>query len=259
MTSNNLVGAFKWTTQLNLSANRNKVLKLYNGEPIDDIGRGGNRVMEGEPVGVFYSYKWLGIDPSTGDCVYWDKNKDGQITTEDRTVVGNPHPKMIGGITNTFSYKGFDLSLLLQFSYGNDIFNGSRLYLESLQGGDNQVEDVIHRWKNPGDITWIPRATSDPVAAAANKRVSSRFIEDGSYLRIKNITLGYTLSKDLTEKLHLQSLCVYFTTQNLFTFTRYSGLDPEVNYLGDDNTVVGTDFFTYPQSRSFNFGLNLKF
>jgi TonB-dependent starch-binding outer membrane protein SusC len=259
LTTNNLVGAFKWTTQLNLSANRNKVLKLYNGEPIDDIGRGGNRVMEGQPVGIFYSYEWLGIDPSTGDCVYRDLNNDGQITTEDRSIVGNPHPKMIGGITNTFSYKGFDLSLLLQFSYGNDIFNGSRLYLESLQGGDAQVEDIINRWKKPGDITWIPRATSDPVAAAANKRVSSRFIEDGSYLRIKNITLGYTLGKSLTEKLHVQSLRVYFTTQNLFTFTRYSGLDPEVNYLGDDNTVVGTDFFTYPQSRSFNFGLNLKF
>jgi TonB-linked SusC/RagA family outer membrane protein len=259
LSTNNLVGKFKWSTQANLSANRNKMLKLYNGQPIDDIGRGGNRVMEGQPIGIFYSYEWLGIDPSTGDCVYTDLNHDGNITTEDRTIVGNPHPDFIGGITNTFNYKGFDLSIFLQFSYGNDIFNGSRLYLESLQGGDNQVADVIRRWHTPGDITDIPRATSDPVAAAANKRVSSRFIEDGSYLRIKNLTLGYTFSQKLISKLRLQSLRIYFTTQNLLTLTNYSGLDPEVNYLGDDNTVIGTDFFTYPQSRSFNFGLNLKF
>jgi TonB-linked SusC/RagA family outer membrane protein len=259
LTTNNLVGEFKWTTQLNFSANRNKVIKLYNGQPIDDIGRGGNRVMEGQPIGIFYSYKWLGIDPSTGDCVYADLNKDEQITTEDRTIVGNPHADFTGGITNNFSYKGIDLSVFLQFSYGNDIFNGSRLFLESLQGGDNQVADVTRRWQQPGDITNIPRATSDAVAAASNKRVSSRFIEDGSYLRIKNLTLGYTFSNNLIHKLHLSNLRVYFTSQNLFTFTNYSGLDPEVNYLGDDNTVIGTDFFTYPEARSFNFGVNLKF
>jgi len=259
LTTNNLVGEFKWTTQLNFSANRNKVIKLYNGQPIDDIGRGGNRVMEGQPIGIFYSYKWLGIDPSTGDCVYADLNKDEQITTEDRTIVGNPHADFTGGITNNFSYKGIDLSIFLQFSYGNDIFNGSRLFLESLQGGDNQVADVTRRWQQPGDITDIPRATSDAVAAASNKRVSSRFIEDGSYLRIKNLTLGYTFSNNLIHRLHLSNLRVYFTSQNLLTFTNYSGLDPEVNYLGDDNTVIGTDFFTYPEARSFNFGVNLKF
>jgi TonB-dependent starch-binding outer membrane protein SusC len=259
LTTNNLVGKFKWNTQMNFSVNRNKVLKLYNGQPIDDIGRGGNRVMEGQPIGIFYSFEWLGIDPSTGDCVYTDVKQDGKTTSEDRKVVGNPHPDFTGGITNTFNYLGFDLSIFLQFSYGNDIFNGSRLYLESLQGGDNQVEAVTRRWKKPGDITPIPRATSDAVAAAANKRVSSRFIEDGSYLRIKNLTLGYTFNKNIVDKLHLSSMRIYFTTQNLLTFTNYSGLDPEVNYLGDDNTVIGTDFFTYPQARSFNFGVNIKF
>jgi len=259
ITTKNLIGDFKWSTQINLSTNKNKVIKLYNGEPIDDIGRGGSRVMEGQPIGIFYSYEWLGIDPSTGDCVYSDPDQNESITTEDRKIVGNPHPDLTGGITNTFSYKGIDLNIFLQFSYGNDIFNGSRLYLESLQGGDNQVAAVTRRWQEPGDITDIPRATSDAVAAAANKRVSSRFIEDGSYLRIKNITLGYTLSENLVSKLHLSSLRVYFTSQNLLTFTNYSGLDPEVNYLGDDNTVIGTDFFTYPQSRSFNFGVNIKF
>jgi outer membrane receptor protein involved in Fe transport len=259
LATNNLTGKFIWNTQFNLSTNKNKVIRLYNGQPIDDIGRGSNRVMEGEPVGIFYSYKWLGVDPSTGDVVYADINHDGKITADDRTRIGNPHPLFIGGITNTFEYWGFDLSIFLQFSYGNDVFNGSRLFLESLQGGDNQLEAVTRRWQNPGDITDIPRATSDPTKAAENKRVSSRFIEDGSYFRVKNLTLGYTFNKGLINKIKLSSLRVYFTTQNLLTFTRYSGLDPEVNYSGDDNTVIGTDFFTYPQSRSFNVGMNLKF
>jgi TonB-linked SusC/RagA family outer membrane protein len=259
LTTINFDGPFKWTTSVNLSGNRNKVKKLYNDEPIDDIGRGGNRVMVGEPIGVFYNYKWLGIDPSTGDAVYADLNQNEAVDTKDRMVVGNPHPKFIGSVTNTFNYRGFDLSAFLQFSYGNDVFNGSRLYLESLTGGDNQLESVTRRWKKVGDITDISRATSDATATANNRRSSSRFIEDGSYLRIKNVTLGYTFNSAWTKKLKFETLRVYFTTQNLLTFTRYTGLDPEVNYAGDNNTVIGTDFFTYPQSRSFNFGINLKF
>ncbi|EPR71200.1 TonB-dependent receptor [Winogradskyella psychrotolerans RS-3] len=250
---------FTWSTQFNISGNRNKVLELYNDQPIDDIGRGGNRIMEGQPIGIFYSYKSLGVDPSTGDIVYADTNFDGEITSADRTIVGNPHPDFIYGITNNFTYKGFDATIFLQGSYGNDVFNGSRLFLESLQGGDNQVADITRRWQQPGDITDIPRATTDPVASAQNKRVSSRFIEDGSYLRVKNVTIGYTLDKSVMEKTMFSSFRVYLSAQNLFTFTNYSGLDPEVNYRGDDNSVIGTDFFTYPQAQVFTLGVNLKF
>ncbi len=252
----NYVGEFSWSTRLTLSGNRNKVLKLYNGEPIDDLGRGSNRIEEGEPIGIFYSYHSLGVDPSTGDIVFEDTNYDGKITEADRTKVGNPHPDFIGGFTNTFGYKGFDLNIFFQFSYGNDVFNGSRLFLESLQGGDNQLEAINRRWQEPGDITDIPRATNDPVAAAQNKRVSSRYIEDGSYLRLKNLTLGYTFQSDLK---YIDRLRIYVSSQNLLTFTNYTGLDPEVNYRGNDNAVMGTDFFTYPQARSFVFGLNLTF
>lgn len=259
VSTNNLTGQLEWNTQFNISVNRNKVVKLYNDQPIDDIGRGSNRIEEGEPIGIFYSYKSLGVDPSTGDIVFADMNHDGMITDADRTKIGDPNPGFIGGMTNTLKYKGFDLSIFLQFSYGNDVFNGSRLFLESLQGGDNQLEAITRRWTKPGDITDIPRATSDPVKAAENKRVSSRFIEDGSYLRVKNLTLGYTFDKGLISKLHLSTLRLYFTTQNLFTFTWYTGLDPEVNYAGNDNAIIGTDFFTYPQARSYNFGINLKF
>ncbi|MBT1688987.1 SusC/RagA family TonB-linked outer membrane protein [Dawidia soli] len=252
-------GNVRWRPQLNLSFNRNKVLKLYNDQPIDDLGRGGNRVMEGQPLGIFYSFRSLGVDPSTGDIVYADTDVDGEITTADRTVVGDPNPKFTGGFTNNFTYKQFDLSVFLQFAYGNDVFNGSRLFLESLQGGDNQLEDVTRRWRKPGDITDIPRATSDADKAGENKRTSSRFIEDGSYLRVKNVTLGYTLPNALSTKLRLSSLRVYASTQNLFTFTRYTGLDPEVNYSGNDTQVIGTDFFTFPQARTLTFGVNLKF
>ena len=255
----NLDGKFKWNTMINVSANRNKMLELYKDIPIDDNGRGGNRVMVGQPIGVFYTYKWLGVDPSTGDCVYADLNKNGRVDAGDRTVVGNPQPDFIGGVTNSFSYKGFDLSIFLQFSYGNDVFNGSRLYLESLTGGDNQLESITRRWKNVGDITDIPRATSDATATANNRRASSRFIEDGSYLRIKNVNLGYSFKKEWIKKLKLESLRVYVTAQNLYTFTHYSGLDPEVNYAGNDNKIIGVDFFTYPQARSYNFGINIKF
>ena len=258
--TNNFIGeTFTWDTNFNISGNRNKVLELYNGQPIDDIGRGGNRIMEGQPIGVFYSYKSLGVDPSTGDIVYADTNFDGEITSADRTIVGNPHPDFIFGLTNNFSYKGIDLSIFLQGSYGNDVFNGSRLFLESLQGGDNQLASITRRWQQPGDITDIPRATTDPIASAQNKRVSSRFIEDGSYMRVKNVTLGYTVDKKVLEKTMFSSLRVYVSAQNLFTFTNYSGLDPEVNYRGDDNSVIGTDFFTYPQAQTVTLGVNLKF
>src|SRR5690606_38616965 len=131
--------------------------------------------------------------------------------SEDRTIVGNPQPDFIAGLTNNFSYKGIDLSIFLQASYGNDVFNGSRLFLESLQGGDNQIAAVTRRWRQPGDITDIPRATTDPVASAQNKRVSSRFIEDGSYLRVKNVTLGYAFNENVLKKSMFSSIRVYLT------------------------------------------------
>ncbi|NVO19838.1 MAG: TonB-dependent receptor [Bacteroidetes bacterium] len=242
---------FKWTTSLNFAANRNKVLKLYNGQPIADYGRGGNWVVEGQPIGVFYGYKCLGVDPTTGNLVYEDINHDGQLNSDDLTKTGDPNPDFTAGLTNTFSFFNFELSVFLYSSVGNDIFNGTWIYLQSGTGEDNQTTEMIHRWKKPGDITDMPRA--------GDTYKSSRFIENGSFLRIKNVTLSYSLPSKPTKWLHMKSLKFYLSGQNLFTFTTYTGMDPEVNYYSNDNVILGTDFFTYPQSRTITAGLNVGF
>lgn len=249
LNTQNIKKEFVWNTSFNFSANRNKVLKLYEGQPIDDQGRGGNRVQEGEPVGIFYGYNCLGVDPTTGKLVYEDVNKDGVITAEDRKKIGDPNPDFIYGVTNTFIYKNFDLSVFLQGVQGNDVFNGSNIYLASGIGEDNQLAIMVNRWKKPGDITKIPKQ--------GDQLKSSRFIENGSFMRIKNVTLAYTLPQKYLKQLKLKSLRVFASGQNLYTFTTYTGMDPEVNYYSNDNVVMGTDFFTYPQSRTYTLGLNI--
>ena len=246
---------FVWSFIANLSLNRNEVTKLYNNQPIEQIGRGDNSVRVGEPIGVFYNYESLGVDPSTGDIVFSDLDGDGEITENDRKVIGDPNPDFFGGITNDFSYKNITLSVFLQFSYGNDVFNGTRRYIESMKGQDNQLHDIIYRWRQPGDISSIPRATTADLNN--NDRASSRFIEDGSYLRVKNLKLSYNFSERILKKIKVNKFEVFVMAQNLLTFTNYSGMDPEVNYAGSDNLRYGTDFFTYPSARTISFGLNL--
>jgi len=248
----NIDGKFTWTTALTYAMNRNKVLSLYEDQPIDDMGRGGNRVEVGEPIGIFYGYQCLGVDPTTGNLVYEDINGDGTITSDDRVKTGDPNPVFTAGITNVFSYQNFELSIFLQGVYGNDVFDGTLIYLESGSGEDNQTKRMVDRWKQPGDITQFPRV--------GDTYKSSRFIEDGSFLRVKNITLSYNFRKDWIKKIGMKSAKIYGAVQNLYTFTNYFGMDPEVNYYGgSSNIIIGTDFFTYPQSRTFLIGLSLMF
>ncbi|MFO7998131.1 MAG: TonB-dependent receptor [Bacteroidales bacterium] len=245
----------EWITRLNLSHNRNQVLSLYKDQPLDNLGRGSNSVRVGEPMGIFFGYRSLGVDPSTGEMVFDDVNGDGLINADDRVKIGDPNPDLTGGLTNNLRYKQFDLSVFLQFSYGNDIFNGNRLYIESMKGSDNQSIAILDRWRQPGDRTHVPRVTeTDP---NNNNRISSRFIEDGSYLRVKNLTLSYSLKRETAEKLRIRSARIYVSGQNLLTFTNYSGMDPEVNYAGADNLRIGTDFFTHPHARTVSLGINL--
>jgi hypothetical protein len=242
---------FKWNISLNFSANRNEVTSLYEDQPIDDLGRGGNRVEVGQPIGIFYGYRCLGVDPTTGNLVYDDVDKDGQITSADRTKTGDPNPDFMYGVTNVFTYKALELSVFLQGTYGNDIYNGTMLYLGNLTAEDNQITKMLNRWKNPGDITDVPRV--------GDQLTSSRFLEDGSFMRIKNVTLAYNFTKSQLDKVRIKSAKLYTSVQNLYTFTEYSGMDPEVNYYGASNVIMGTDFFTYPQSRTILIGLNLGF
>lgn len=249
LNTQNIKKAFTWNTAFNFSANRNNVLKLYNGQPIADLGRGGNWVIEGEPIGVFYGYRCLGVDPSTGNLIYDDVNKDGQLTSDDITKIGDPNPDFTIGVTNSFSYRGFDLSVFLHAVKGNDIFNGTWIYLQSGNGEDNQTTDILRRWQKPGDVTDIPRV--------GDTYKSSRFIENGSFLRIKNVTMAYNFPKTILRKIGMKSLRLYVSGENLFVFTKYTGMDPEVNYYSNDNVIMGTDFFTYPQSRVITTGINV--
>ncbi len=247
---------FEWTTSLNISFNRNKVLELYEDQPITGEGRGNNAAIVGEPLGVFYMYNSLGVDPSTGELVFEDVNDDGEISDADRKVVGDPNPDFTGGFTNTFSYKNIDLSVFIQFVYGNDVFNGVRQYTENMSYGtnDNQLVTIQDRWKEPGDISYLPKINGE-----YNLDPSSHYIEDGSYMRVKDITLGYNFPEQLLNKMgFIDGARLYVKVQNLYTLTPYSGMDPEVNYSGVGTLRQGTDFFTYPQVRTISLGFNMN-
>lgn len=190
-----------------------------------------------------------------GVVKYKDQDGDGVITTNDRTVIGNAMPKWYGGITNAFDYKGLDFSFMFQFNYGNDIYNATRLYAtQSRSGRRNMLAEVADRWSPTNASNKVPSQGGYIV-----NDVYSRFIEDGSFLRLKNITLGYTLPHKWTRKFQISKLRLYATGQNLFCVTGYSGYDPEVNSAGNNPMTPGLDWGAYPKSRVFTFGIDLQF
>lgn len=260
VTSVNIDKELRWITTLNLSKNLNKVLYLadsvplyrgYTGEGVD----GTNIIKEGEPLGSFWGLNFLGVNPATGDAIYEDRNKDGTISNADAMVIGNAQPKLIGGITNIFQYKRFDLSLFFNFSVGNKVLNFTKASTVNM-GGDiqtNQSVDALRRWKNPGDITDIPRYELN---STLNNLHSNRLLEDASYLRLKNLSFGYSLPSTLVNKLMLNQIRIYASATNLWTLTKYSGSDPEVSTLDGSTAAQGIDFFTLPQVRTIALGLN---
>jgi TonB-dependent starch-binding outer membrane protein SusC len=251
----------RWTTTLNLSKNLNKVLSLNDTVPIyrGYTARGINRtniVKEGEPLGSFWGLNYLGVNPATGNAIYEDRNKDELITNADAMVIGNAQPKLIGGITNQFQYKRFDLSIFFNFSYGNKVLNFSKTSLVNM-GSDiqnNQSVDALRRWQKPGDVTDIPKYELDN---ALNNLHSNRLIEDASYLRLKNVNIGYSLSPKMIDKLKLNQVRVYASATNLWTLTKYTGSDPEVSTLDGSTSAQGIDFFTLPQVRTISIGINV--
>jgi TonB-linked SusC/RagA family outer membrane protein len=247
---------FRWTTTFNLAFNRNKVTALFNDQPFSDGIRSLNRVAVGQPIGAFYTLQFLGVDPATGDAIYKDVNGDGSISSDDFTIVGSPHPDYTGGLTSTFTWKGFDLTGFLTFSQGNDVFNAMRIFSDA--GGwflDNQFRDVLDRWQQPGDVTDTPRASFDGLSGAAE--ISSRYMEDGSFWRLQDLTLGYRLPEHWAGGLGFASARFYGSVRNLFTITDYSGYTPDVNSNGQffSDVGLGTDFYAYPQARTFTFGV----
>jgi TonB-linked SusC/RagA family outer membrane protein len=239
------VGGLGWTSELNISFNRNEVLALFDDEPFNAGTRSVNRVEVGHPLGAFHMLRFLGVDPATGDALFSDE----------REIVGSPHPDFTGGLTNTVRWGAFDLSAFLQFSYGAEIFNAMRLFADA--GGwflDNQFRDVLNRWQQPGDETDVPRASYNGASGA--REVSSRLLEDGSYLRIQEVTIGYDLPDRFAARLGAASARIYMAAHNLHTFTSYTGYSPDVNSGGSSaNISLGTDFYAYPIPRSLTIGV----
>lgn len=257
LNTQNLTGAFKWNTNFNISFNDNKVVKLglLKKLPFQNLTSVGESVIlltEGSSLGSFYGYKVDKVDPTTGSLLYKDTNKDGSITPDDRTTIGNPNPKYTFGISNDFTYKGFSLNTLITGSEGGDIFNASRMDLSLMNNYNNQSTDVLNRWTTVGQITDVPKVND-----SNSLHISDRFVEDGSYIRLKAVTLGYQFKM---ENLKVNSLKLYVTAQNLYTITNYKGFDPEVGAFNNATGIgQGMDLGTYPQVKTFMFGLKANF
>lgn len=243
---------FFWNVGLTLSVNNNEVISLYQNLPIRNIGRASSSIEVGQPLSFFYGYKALGVNPANGMMIYKDLNGDGAINDFDKTRIGSPFPDLFGAITSQMAYRSFSLNFNIYYSFGNEIFNATRMYTETLSKS-NQTTAVLRRWKQPGDITDVPKAST------YNKLISSRFVEDGSFIRLKSVKLTYAVSKKVLRKTAFTDLRFYLAGKNLFTWTHYSGMDPEVNYNGENSIVLGTDFFTCPQPKTLIFGVCAKF
>jgi TonB-linked SusC/RagA family outer membrane protein len=274
LTSRNLVGTFKWTTNLNLSLNRNKIISTGpNDAPIlitewDVI----SRYEVGQPVSNFYGYIFDGIfknqqeidayphHPSTtpGDPKVRDVDGNGKIDQNDRTTLGNPQPDFTYGMTNTFSFKNFDLSILLQGSYGNEIANQEARYSKRYNGGRNVYKAAGNYWRSESEsgdgINFKPYKSYPGLQTQS----STFFIEDGSYLRIANVRLGYTFASKMLSALNLSTLRLYVNVDNVYVFSDYLGYDPE-NSTYSSALMSGMDFGAHPIPRTITLGINLGF
>lgn len=256
-----------WETTLSYTYNRNKIDDLNSSVPyyINQINNSYVTMLaKGYPINVFYGYVTDGIfqnqeevkehaaqtGAEPGDIRFRDLNNDGVINEKDRTVIGNPNPSHLFSINNMVSWKGLELSVYLQGVAGNKIFNANNIDLTGMSAAYNQLTDVLGRWHGEGTSTSMPRAVyGDP---NGNNRISDRYVESGSYLRLKNISLSYNLPATWLRALSLSSARLIFSCENVATITGYSGFDPEVG-------VNGIDLSNYPISRTFNFGINLNF
>lgn len=263
---------FNWTTDFNISFNNNKIEKLASDIALGASGRNVSILRQGNPVNSFQLYKQLYVDPKTGNAVYEDVNKDGIITSADRQIVGNALANYTGGLTNNISYKNFEFNFLFYFQQGNKIMNMRDFFL--VHGGTQNfigfIPRQLERWQKEGDITDIPRLTTfrgniNENGGAANNYVgqvanlSSRYLEDGSFIRLRNVSLSYNLPQNITGLLKTNSIKAYVQVTNLLTFTKFGGLDPEVSAQSSSQNTVGYDWATVPQPRTVQVGLTVTF
>ncbi|MBN9384551.1 MAG: TonB-dependent receptor [Chitinophagaceae bacterium] len=247
-------GAFTWQTNFSISGNTNKVEKLP--APIYQYNRNWIVMQQGSPLYSFWLYKQLYVDPKTGASVF-EGQVNGTLPASARQVMHNAMPKFFGGINNTVTWKGFDLSVLFSYQYGNYTYNLNKFFGEG--GGTRDANRVIfsdqlRRWQKPGDVTDVPRVTAYGLSYTIDQ--NSRFLEDASFIRLRSLTLGYTIPRRITERLKVETVRVYFSGTNLLLLTKYTGPDPEANVTGIE-TVQGLDLGTPPQPRTIQFGLNI--
>lgn len=258
VSSKNLTGKLSWDTDFNISFNRNELKRLmltqvyYNAVTNDYVNEPVVRNTPGKPLGSFWGYISDGVNRETGELIYRDVTNDGIVSASDRTYIGDPNPDFVYGITNTLKWNGLTLSILIQGSYGNDIYNVSKMETQGMYDGKNQSTAVLERWKVPGQRTDVPKAGFE-------MKNSTYFLENGSYMRVKDISLSYELPRSIVSKMHLTRLMPYVSATNLITITGYKGMDPEVNQYGNSGAVQGIDWGTYPMARSFVFGLKVEF
>lgn len=257
LNGNILTGDLRWTASANISTYRNEVTKLVS--PVPAGSRTLGRLFVGEPFGQFYGRKYMGVDPDNGDALYMmaDGKPTNSFSAAVDTVLGNPNPDYYGGFNNRFSYKGFDLDVQCQFVKGGDLYNIAGFF-QSVNGDyfDNQTVDQMNYWKKAGDNTDIPQPR---LYESNGGRKSSRWVQDGSYFRVKSVNLGYNFTRGILSRVKLDNARIYVAATNLFTFTDYKGYDPEVNTTYTGNINLGHDFYTPPQAKTISVGINLGF
>lgn len=279
---------FSWETNFNISFIKNKLVALESGANAmytrsgfdSNFTENDFAAIVGQSLGLIYGYEFDGIyqyndfnttpdgtlilkdgvtrkkdNVTPGTVKYKDQDGDGIITPDDRTAIGNAIPKWYGGFNNTINYKKFDFGVFVQFNYGNDIYNATRLYAtQSRSGRRNMLAEVADRWTPTHASNKVPSTNG-----YTTNDIYSRFVEDGSFIRLKSLSLGYTLPTSFTKKVYMSRARVFTSAQNLVTFTGYSGYDPEVSSFSNNPMTPGVDWGAYPRSKVFTFGLEVQF
>ena len=289
-------GDFSWTMSFNIGRNVNKVTSLPGGtlRLTDNYAGFPSQIKQGDALGTYYGlifkgvyatdgdavvrdgkgdvvYDLDGVNPRKmrilseagdtlkgGDAIYEDFNHDGIINDQDKVLIGNANPDFFGGFSSEFRYKSFGFKFFIQFQQGNDVINGMRYYLERMMTQDNQAITTMKRWRKQGDITEMPRALNND---SRNSQPSTRWIEDGSYARLKFITLTYSLPRAWVQKIKLKGVDAFFTANDLYALTKYTGADPEISIssFGNNPALIGVDRGLTPRSRGYTIGINARF